>query len=309
MVSNTHAPEQEEIPLNTQAATPRFGPGLLDVDLQRKKTIVTVCADPQANRQSAWKFADLAKLCFASSKDGTQSSKLRDFLPEIHAFHKQLWPGEDVPAEVTFNVDAQDIHWRTKFVTTSLMFAIITYLAKHTKRGTTGRMLSFRVFKKMVDTLCATEQGLGIELMILRTNGQVAWRRVHLFDPHSAELWDMRHFQEELEFTWTTDRNDLKKPWIQSHGRMPHLAEWCMFLLDVPARMQKTRRPLAALKVQLQAGALSVITQIAAAIDSRVTEVTGKISDFRLIAHRRDKLAIWTTVGHAVEKLWNGTAI
>ena len=270
--------------------------------------MVVVCAESGADRQSVWKASDLAALCFQSKKDRTHTTKLRSSMKEIIEVHRQLWPGVEIPDEVQFDIDSKEVHFRSPFLPTSVMFSAVVHFAKHAKRSPDLRERAFQVLKRMIEQLCSLEGGLNLQIMVLKNNGRFSWKRVVLTDPHSEELWDMDHFKGFLEFAWAKDRNDLKKPWLQSHGRRPHVAEWLMFCTDVPARMRKQERSLSLVKVQLQAGVLSVLSEIAAQLDRKIVQVSNRISDFRQIARASDKLARWTAIGAAADKLWTGSA-
>ena len=146
-------------------------------------------------------------------------------------------------------------------------------------------MMAFEILKSIVQQLIVLKDGLEVHALVFKQNGHLEWRRLHFQnDPCSSDLWDIPHFEKNLEFAWSKDRNDLRKPWVESNGRRPHLAEWLMFCLDVQARSRRQEAAAAALKTQLQSGALSILTEIALSLDSRIIQVTSKLSDFRKFA-------------------------
>ena len=270
---------------------------------------MVVCAADGANQQSVWKLADLAALTFASKKDKTHVTKFRAGQESYSQVHKQLWPDCSVPGEHKFNIDAKQVHFRSSFLPTSGLVAAVLHLASHGKRSPPLRKKAFEILRRVVEQLCALDCGLEINVMVLSSAGRVSWRRVLLQqEPYSADLWGVP-LGSTLQFAWNRDRNDESKPWVSSLVQRPHLAEWLMFCMDLPARMCKMERSLAGLKRDLQPGVLSVISEIAFQLDAKLLQLSCRISDFKQIAKRSDKLARWASVGSAADKLWDGSAI
>ena len=272
------------------------------------KSIVIVCAADGSGRQSVWKIADLAALSFASQKDKAHITKLRANLREIEEVHKQLWPHVDIPAEQTFDIDAKQVNFRSGFLTTSMTVAAALHFAKHTKRAPDLRKRGVHILKSMVEQLCALDGGLEIHVMVLRPGGRFCWKQVVLHEACSDELWDPDNLPQSLQLAWITDRNDLACPRVESHIARPHLVEWLLFCLDVPARMRKMNARLARAKLAMQPGVLSIVSSIACKLDAKIAQLSSRISDFRNVARRSDKLARWSAVGAAADKLWDDSA-
>ena len=216
--------------------------------------------------------------------------------------HRLIWHQVPIPEGRTFDVEAKDVHFKSMFEPTSLMMSLLAWAFQNTKRPTDVRQSSLQLVRAFVDSLCAGP-GMQLKVRVLRSNAAPVLRNLHLTSPETHELWDPTFFAECLSFAWAADQSDLNKPWITSPGARPHVVDWLAFCLDKPARLQKTNKRVYNIKTQLASGALEVLSQIAAALDARASELTVRISDFKEMSRRVDPLARWTLVGAATELL------
>ena len=176
-------------------------------------------------------------------------------------------------------------------------------MMQHSKRSQQFRQMGYEFLKTIVNTFCAGP-GLKLRVLILRANGQHSWRDMLLTGPETDLLWDQGFLQGSLQFAWVSDYNDLNKPWVSSNVARPHLADWIAFCLDKPARLQKMNKVLYQSKTLLASSALGVVSELAAALDSRIMDLTVRLSAYKQMTRKTDALTRWTLVGAATELLF-----
>ena len=151
---------------------------------------------------------------------------------------------------------------------------------RKTKRAAALRDRPYRLLRSMIEGACLL--GPTLEIVHIGLDGtEIEHRFVVEEGPYvdANDLWDLAFFNTFVTMYWSADVNDPSVPWISSPGMRPHLADWVAFILDLPQtdRIRKIFREVTEAKKNYMPAALGILSQLAAAFNLGISEITGTL--------------------------------
>ena len=260
--------------------------------------------DPSAGKQCQWKVATLMTNFFDKKQTNT---RFKQQFGAIADCHMQLWPGQKV---VPLPEEGEDFASKKKValtVNTSVAFAAITHFMSASGRDRRLRFKTYELLKALIERSC--EHNLKLDVLLCDLNGHAMRSSQDFANPTAGQLWTEEYRSARVALSWSAEMCSDKKPWVTSTSTKPHLADFIAYALDQVANMSKNPS-LRKTKEELERCALSLLTQLAAFVDSNMTNITHRLKNIRMYT-KRQRLATsakWQFVADALKRLVDGEA-
>ena len=257
------------------------------------------------SQQSRWITTGIGNNFLETANPKRARSVLKQRYSHAEEFHRKLWPGIQVP-NITGDNSSKDVATAST-MPTSLMVAYIGLMISQQKRSVKFRQRAFELLKAFVDRLAVCSPTL--DFLMCDADGVCGWQTQTMSTGHACVPWTKQFFQRHLQMTWLNDLSNPNIPWVTSYpveGQI-HLADWIAFSLDFPAWVANKRanKEILWAKQVIERSALSVLTQLAALIESNLTHITTSLDpSVRMKFKRVPKEIKWGFVSNAMEMLF-----
>ena len=189
---------------------------------------------------------------------------------------------------------------------TSLLFAYIGLMISNEKRKREDRMRAHEFLKALIDRMAVHHPRL--QFLFSDLQGNAMWVEQELTTPYSCLPWRTDFFATYLQMTWLGDLASQSKPWITSHpveGQI-HLADFISFSLDMPSWLRrKCNQELLWGKQIAERSSLSLLTQMAAIVEEKISDLTSPLNRAIMREARLNKHQKWALVAQAMDMVFS----
>ena len=210
-------------------------------------------------------MADVLEALYPSSEKHKRKRKFHNVFEDVQSMHRKLWPSVTCPKIIPVD-ELQEASFG-HVMPTSMVVATLAWGWTASKRSPDSKQLCGMMLKALIQNVTKHEEGVEVSFPVVEADGTAQIRQQVVLSDGVVDCWT-DSMSEAVGTSWDSSVLDASTHFPKSPRNQTQLYDFIMWSLE-PTPVNSREPKLKKCRALLAASALTLLTNVASAIESR----------------------------------------